>query len=180
MHKFIGVEIKLLKGLGAGGDSELGKKAALEVEPALRRQTLSDLLHRTAARLPNKLGIVCGSTRWTWREFDALVSRLPETCERELPDGRWELVAVRRLRQDDVVRIPAGAALAAGLQGWGWPLIDAQVENDHLLSLGAIRLPRSRFLADVARLVDLPAPAGPWILRVGRMPAAELAQPSVP
>jgi fatty-acyl-CoA synthase len=44
--------------------------------PALRRQTLSDLLHRTAARLPNKLGIVCGSTRWTWREFDALVSRL--------------------------------------------------------------------------------------------------------
>ena len=28
---------KLLKGLGAGGDSELGKKAALEVEPALRR-----------------------------------------------------------------------------------------------------------------------------------------------
>ena len=44
--------------------------------PALRRQTVSDLLHRTAARLPNKLGIVCGGTRWTWQEFDALVSRL--------------------------------------------------------------------------------------------------------
>ncbi len=44
--------------------------------PALRRQTLSDLLQRTAKRLPHKLGIVCGSTRWTWQEFDALVSRL--------------------------------------------------------------------------------------------------------
>ena len=44
--------------------------------PAIRRQTLSDLLHRTAARLPHKTGIVCGDTSWTWREFDALVSRL--------------------------------------------------------------------------------------------------------
>ena len=44
--------------------------------PALRRQTLSDLLHRTAKRLPNKPGILCGSTAWTWREFDAVVSRL--------------------------------------------------------------------------------------------------------
>ncbi len=44
--------------------------------PALRRQTLSDLLHRTAARLPRKTAIVCGETRWTWAEFDALVSRL--------------------------------------------------------------------------------------------------------
>ena len=45
-------------------------------EAAIRRQTLSDLLHRTAARLPHKTGIVCGDTSWTWAEFDALVSRL--------------------------------------------------------------------------------------------------------
>ena len=44
--------------------------------PAIRRQTLSDLLHRTAARLPHKAGIVCGDTTWTWAQFDALVSRL--------------------------------------------------------------------------------------------------------
>jgi fatty-acyl-CoA synthase len=43
---------------------------------ALRRQTLADLLRRTAARLPDKPAILCGSTAWTWREFDALVSRL--------------------------------------------------------------------------------------------------------
>ncbi len=43
---------------------------------ALRRHTLVDLLRRTAARLPHKTAIVCGATRWTWREFDALVTRL--------------------------------------------------------------------------------------------------------
>ncbi|MBP7599078.1 MAG: leucyl/phenylalanyl-tRNA--protein transferase, partial [Pseudoxanthomonas sp.] len=72
------------------------------------------------------------------------------------------------------------AALAARLHGWGWPLIDAQVENDHLVSLGAVRMPRHRFLAEVAGLVDPPAPAGPWTLQFGRMTAAELAQASVP
>jgi len=44
--------------------------------PALRRQTLFDLLHRTAARLPHKPAILCGDTAWTWREFEAVVLRL--------------------------------------------------------------------------------------------------------
>jgi fatty-acyl-CoA synthase len=48
----------------------------LQNHPALRRHTLADLLHRTAARLPNKAAILCGDTSWTWREFDAVVSRL--------------------------------------------------------------------------------------------------------
>jgi len=43
---------------------------------ALRRHTLSDLLRRTALRLPHKPGILCGDTAWTWQQFDALVSRL--------------------------------------------------------------------------------------------------------
>ena len=43
---------------------------------SLRRQTLADLLRRTALRLPHKPGIRCGDTSWTWHEFDAVVSRL--------------------------------------------------------------------------------------------------------
>ncbi|HSW24002.1 MAG TPA: AMP-binding protein, partial [Burkholderiaceae bacterium] len=43
---------------------------------AVRRQTLADLLRRTAARLPDKPAIRCGDTAWSWREFDAVVSRL--------------------------------------------------------------------------------------------------------
>jgi fatty-acyl-CoA synthase len=37
-----------------------------------RRQTLADLLRRSAARTPNKLAIVCGETRWTYAEFDRI------------------------------------------------------------------------------------------------------------
>ena len=46
------------------------------MNPALRRQTLADLLHRTAARSPKQIAIVCGAAQWTWREFNELVDRL--------------------------------------------------------------------------------------------------------
>ena len=42
--------------------------------------------------------------------LDALMNRLPETCERELADGRLERVSVRRLAVGDVVLLPAGQA----------------------------------------------------------------------
>lgn len=44
--------------------------------PALHRQTVADLLRRTAARWPRKTGIVCGDVRWTWSEFHAVVERI--------------------------------------------------------------------------------------------------------
>ncbi len=43
---------------------------------ALRRQTLADLLRRTAKRFPNKTAIICGDTRWSYAEFDAVCERL--------------------------------------------------------------------------------------------------------
>ena len=42
------------------------------MHPAIRRQTLGDLLHRSAARTPARLAIACGATRWTYAEFDRL------------------------------------------------------------------------------------------------------------
>ena len=41
-----------------------------------RRQTLSDLLRRSARRHPAKSAIVCGSTRWTYAQFDAICNRV--------------------------------------------------------------------------------------------------------
>ncbi len=41
-----------------------------------RRQTLADLLRRSAARMPDKLAVVCGEVRWTYAEFDRISSRL--------------------------------------------------------------------------------------------------------
>jgi fatty-acyl-CoA synthase len=43
---------------------------------ALRRQTLADLLRRTAKRFPNKTAIICGDTRWSYAEFDAVCDAL--------------------------------------------------------------------------------------------------------
>ena len=42
---------------------------------SLNRQTLGDLLRRTAQRDPHKLAIRCGSTDWTYREFDDVCNR---------------------------------------------------------------------------------------------------------
>src|SRR5688572_4029285 len=46
------------------------------MDPAIRRQTIADLLHRTAKRYPHKPGLICGATRWTFSEFDAVVDRV--------------------------------------------------------------------------------------------------------
>jgi leucyl/phenylalanyl-tRNA--protein transferase len=54
------------------------------------------------------------------------------------------------------------ARLAAQLDRWQFPMIDCQLETDHLLSLGAHRVSRRQFVADVGRLVKEPAPA--WVL----------------
>ena len=67
------------------------------------------------------------------------------------------------------------AALARRLRAWEWPLIDAQVENDHLVSLGATVMPRREFLARVAALVASPWPPGPWTARFGTLNASDLA-----
>lgn len=63
------------------------------------------------------------------------------------------------------------AGLAHVLRGWGWPLIDAQVENDHLLRMGAEHWPRDRFLALVREQVRAPADPGSWAERFGVLDA---------
>lgn len=72
------------------------------------------------------------------------------------------------------------AALAQVLRRWGWPMIDAQVPNPHLLRLGARPVPRAVFLEDVRRLAALPGRTGPWDTGFGRLRAAELAGAAPP
>jgi leucyl/phenylalanyl-tRNA--protein transferase len=52
--------------------------------------------------------------------------------------------------------------LAAQLERWQFPLIDCQLETDHLVSLGAEAMPRRRFVAEVAQLIKQPSP--PWVM----------------
>jgi len=66
------------------------------------------------------------------------------------------------------------AALGRLLSGWGIPLLDAQVENPHLLRMGARHWTRDAFLAHVREAVLLPGTDGSWTVSVGRCPARQL------
>lgn len=68
------------------------------------------------------------------------------------------------------------AALACRLRQWGWPLMDAQVENPHLLSLGAESWPRLEFLRQVETLTRQPGNEGSWTGRFGVIEASTLAE----
>jgi leucyl/phenylalanyl-tRNA--protein transferase len=67
------------------------------------------------------------------------------------------------------------AALARQLGQWGWPLIDAQLDNPHLSRLGAESWPRDSFLSSVAELTAIPEPAQSWSGRFGSIAVGELA-----
>ena len=66
-------------------------------------------------------------------------------------------------------------ALASRLGEWDFPLIDAQVESPHLVSLGARLMPREGFIAVLDMHCERPAPAGSWRERFGTVCARELA-----
>lgn len=58
---------------------------------------------------------------------------------------------------------------------WGFALLDAQVASPHLATLGAIQMPRSEFVAHVAKACAEPFPAGSWRERWPVLAARELA-----
>jgi leucyl/phenylalanyl-tRNA--protein transferase len=64
-------------------------------------------------------------------------------------------------RQRDGSKI-ALAYLAAQLARWEFPLIDCQLETDHLLSLGARSISREAFVREVNRLVRLSSAPVKW------------------
>lgn len=48
----------------------------MAMDSIIRRQTLGDLLRRSAARTPGKTAVICGDVSWTYAEFNAIVDRL--------------------------------------------------------------------------------------------------------
>ncbi|MCB1825264.1 MAG: leucyl/phenylalanyl-tRNA--protein transferase [Candidatus Competibacteraceae bacterium] len=55
-------------------------------------------------------------------------------------------------------------ALTAQLQRWKFAVIDCQVTTAHLLSMGAVDIPRSSFLQLLERYCPQPGQPGPWRL----------------
>ncbi len=64
------------------------------MQSLMRRQTLGDVLHRSAARTPNKLAVLCGDVSWTYAQFDALCSRLAAGLAQQQHIGKGDCVAV--------------------------------------------------------------------------------------
>ncbi|SJZ63170.1 leucyl/phenylalanyl-tRNA--protein transferase [Novilysobacter spongiicola] len=98
-----------------------------------------------------------------------------------LVGGLYGIAIGRMFFGESMVSLASGgskvaiAALAHRLEGWGFPLIDAQVENPHLLSLGAESWPRERFLQAVHELCAQPGMTGCWSNAFGQLHAADLA-----
>ncbi len=56
----------------------------------------------------------------------------------------------------------AVVALCRQLQNWSFELLDCQVTNPHLISLGAVELPRTEFESRIAHLLAQSATPGSW------------------
>jgi leucyl/phenylalanyl-tRNA--protein transferase len=64
-------------------------------------------------------------------------------------------------RVSDASKI-AIVALSAQLAHWGFPMIDCQMRTAHLATLGAIEIPRARFVQEVEHLVEQEPVPSPW------------------
>ncbi|MGB8717624.1 MAG: leucyl/phenylalanyl-tRNA--protein transferase [Rhodanobacteraceae bacterium] len=53
-------------------------------------------------------------------------------------------------------------AIARVLHHWGWPLLDAQVPNPHLLRMGARMMPRTTYLSELGALQQAAQVPGSW------------------
>ena len=63
--------------------------------------------------------------------------------------------------------------LARQLHAWGFPLIDGQVGSPHLYQMGAIDLPRSKFLKIIRNEQHKDGPPSPWQFTLGVPAKAE-------
>jgi Cu2+-exporting ATPase len=96
--------------------------------------------------------------------LDALMNRLPESVQRQLPNGEFESVAVRRLLENDVVRILPGQSFPAdGMLLQGQTLVD-----EALLTGESHPQARQAGQAVVAGSHNLAAPVLVRITHIGR------------
>lgn len=78
-------------------------------------------------------------------------------------------------RENDASKV-AFATLVRQLSHWGFDLVDCQVHTPHLVSLGAIEWPRTRFLDTLRTSLERPTRRGSWKLELPDDPEA----PSTP
>lgn len=120
------------------------------LNPAIRRQGIGTLLRRTARRLPHKLAVQCGATRWTYAEFDAIADRLAAgLAERGVGHGDRVAILARNSHAFAALRF-ALARLGAVLVPINFMLKEGEVAFI-LRHSGAVLLATDSGLAELAR-----------------------------
>ncbi len=120
------------------------------MHPPLRRQTLADILHRSARRHPHKIAIISGATEWSYAEFDRICDRVAAgLAERGITKGSKVAILARNSH--------AFAALRFGLARLGAVMVPinfmlkAEEVAYILRHAGASMLATDSGLADLAR-----------------------------
>jgi leucyl/phenylalanyl-tRNA---protein transferase len=145
------------------------------LKKTLRKEAFLVTIDRVFARVLDGCAAPRGDESGTWlsmpmqRAYTALhaagfAHSIEVWMDGELAGGMYG-VAIGRMffgesmfsRRTDASKI-AMARLAAQLDRWEMPLIDCQLETEHLVSLGAEHMPRRAFVAEVERLTRLDGP----------------------
>ncbi|HMN20611.1 MAG TPA: acyl-CoA synthetase [Ottowia sp.] len=120
------------------------------LNPVIRRQGIGTILQRTARRLPDKLALQCGATRWSYAEFDAIVTRVAAgLAERGVGHGDRVAILARNSHAFAALRF-ALARLGAVLVPINFMLKESEVAYI-LRHSGAILLATDSGLAELAR-----------------------------
>ena len=120
------------------------------MNPAIRRQTLADVLHRSAVRTPTKLAIVCGATRWSYAEFERVTERVAAgLAERGVAKGTRVAILARNSHAFAAMRF-ALARLGAVLVPINF-MLKAEEAAHILRHAGAQMLATDSGLAELAR-----------------------------
>jgi len=96
--------------------------------------------------------------------LDALMNRLPEQCERQMADGAFEIVSLKRLRVGDVLRVQAGQAFPGDATVLG----DSATVDEALLTGESQPVTRLRGQSVVAGSYNLAGSALVRIDKIGR------------
>ncbi len=118
-----------------------------------RRSTWITLEMRRAYRALHRLGFAHSVEAWV---------------DGELAGGLYGVALGRMFFGESMFSEHSNASKVAlfwacrALRTWGYPLLDCQIENPHLTSLGAGSMPRSEFLGQLRSLVSIGGVQGPW------------------
>lgn len=91
--------------------------------------------------------------------------------EGELTGGLYGIASGRMFFGESMFSLRTDASkiafawLVEQLKNWGYPLIDCQVHNPHLVTLGAEEITRETFLQELDRIVDIPCSPS-WIFDI--------------